>query len=141
MKVEIFSLNAAVTGSVQGTTWSGDVPHEIGIPEGPDYGYITEDQSPDDINAQVETADEKWRQTILHILFRLFNRVDDSDVDRLIQWRYYLPSLSVGDYITLWPTGGMDDRTCTYAVQPFGFEKITGNGEILVREIVREKSE
>lgn len=40
-------------------------------------------------------------QAALGKIFRLFNRVDDEDIDRLEKIGYRLPSLSVGDRVDL----------------------------------------
>lgn len=38
-------------------------------------------------------------EEICEAVFRLFNRVDQADADRLEEWGYRLPSLSVGDIV------------------------------------------
>lgn len=58
-------------------SWSGDVPGET-------------------LNGKNDLSDEE----ICEILFRLFNRVDSSDVHRLRDWEYDLPSMSEGDEVT-----------------------------------------
>jgi hypothetical protein len=74
MKVQIFSLMAAVVGGEHGAQWEGEVFIE------------NEDAlSPEEINEQI---------------FRLFNRVEDADGVRLERMGYRLPSLSVGDFVT-----------------------------------------
>jgi hypothetical protein len=50
-------------------------------------------------------------------IFRLFNRVDVEDAERLSVWNYTLPSLSVGDTISY------DGRT--FAVEGVGFIEVT----------------
>jgi hypothetical protein len=40
-------------------------------------------------------------QEALEQVWRLFNRVETEDVERLEEWGYRLPSLSVGDRVTL----------------------------------------
>lgn len=37
----------------------------------------------------------------LDLIFRMFNRVEPEDNDRLESWGYRLPSLSVGDRVTV----------------------------------------
>lgn len=73
MRVEIFSMMAAVGGVPKGTTWAG---------------YI------DPIEGE---SDEQ----LLERIYRLFNRVEDWDYARLEEIGYRLPSLSAGDYVTL----------------------------------------
>jgi hypothetical protein len=96
MQVEIFSVHAALRGGGP-TTWKGEVSSVR-------HFYHA-------------NTDEKK----LDILFRLFNRVSYGDNERLNEWRYRLPSLSMGDYITF--------QGRTYRVEAFGFTKITGNEE------------
>ena len=55
-------------------------------------------------------------EAILEDIFRAFNRVDESDVDRLNRIGYRLPSLSVGDTVIL------DQKV--YEVKNLGFEEI-----------------
>lgn len=64
-----------------------------------------------------EVALEKERiEDRLEEVFRLFNRVHDADADRLEEWGYKLPSLSVGDIVRL------EGRT--FRVAPAGYEEI-----------------
>lgn len=106
MRVEVFSFNAAVSGSPSGTMWRGEV--------------------------RVDRDDE---QGVLDLLFRYFNVVDDIDRVRLIENGYELPSLSVGDYITIHGAEG----PVTYRVAVVGFKKITGNTNLLF-DLVRRTS-
>lgn len=69
------------------TVWSGDVP----------------------------LADDV-REAQLEVIFRLFNRVEQRDVDFLEEIGYRLPSLSVGDEVTI------DGEIWTVA--PVGFERV-----------------
>lgn len=56
----------------------------------------------------------------LNAIFRAFNRVDDDDSARLVALGYRLPSLSVGDVITL-----PGDPPAHHLVAPFGFHEIS----------------
>lgn len=51
----------------------------------------------------------------LDVIFRLFNRVEEGDAERLEAWGYTLPSLSVGDRVTV---AGQ-----RFVVMPIGFEE------------------
>lgn len=53
---------------------------------------------------------------LLERVFRLFNRVTDEDAERLHQLGYKLPSLSVGDIVTM--------KGANYLVMSVGFQKI-----------------
>lgn len=60
----------------------------------------------------------RWRTsdpTRLEQIFRLFNRVDEADSERLERMGYTLPSLSVGDRVEL------DDEV--WYVHPIGFKR------------------
>jgi hypothetical protein len=98
MKIEIFSLMAAVTGPRHGAQWSGDV-------------LLRWLQVPADWN------DPENEEAVNDAIFRFFNRVEPEDSDTLELLDYRLPSLSAGDFIT-W--GGN-----TYRVKGVGFEKLT----------------
>lgn len=52
----------------------------------------------------------------LELIFRLFNRVDDSDCERLEKWGYKLPSLSTGDSVT------MEGKT--YRCESMGWQEV-----------------
>lgn len=61
----------------------------------------------------------------LERIFRLFNRVTEEDVERLAAQGYELPSLSVGDQVTL-----SDPSASTYSVRAYqvagtGFDRIS----------------
>lgn len=107
MKVEVFSLTAAVVGTEQGTTWQGEIPDEL-------FGNSTTQRS-------------------FEVVYRLLNRVDESDVKRLEDWGYNLPSLSVGDYVTIYYTTKETTRPkgITKQVANIGFNDITGNHDLL----------
>lgn len=65
------------------------------------------------------TRETEWNGELdipLHGAFRYFNRVDQADVDRLEAIGYRLPSMSVGDLLTI--------GTETFQVHPVGFEKV-----------------
>jgi hypothetical protein len=51
-------------------------------------------------------------------IFRFFNRVDKPDSDRLAGLGYELPSMSVGDIITI-------DGMLQYRVDPVGFTRVS----------------
>lgn len=71
MTLTIWSRWAALGGRHK-QLWTGSVPAD-------------ENADPDVVNEQI---------------FRMFNRVDEADNERLEKWGYRLPSLSVGDVIT-----------------------------------------
>jgi hypothetical protein len=65
----------------------------------------------------IEEYDEVERDAVINErVFRLFNRVDDEDNERLEAWGYRLPSLSVGDVIEY------DGQA--WKVDDFGFQRI-----------------
>lgn len=107
MRVEIFSMMAAANAKSSGTTWRGDVP--IGF-----SGHY------------MATAES---------VFRFFNVVDETDVERLEKLGYRLPSLSVGDYFTVhFPATaehGPTERPRTFRVIGMGFEEITNRNVIM----------
>lgn len=108
MKIEVFSLTAAV-GGAQDTTWKGDISLE---------GCLTQDD-------------------MLNRIYRLLNRVDAFDVERMQEWGYELPSLSVGDYVTIHIEGlTTGSEVVTYQVKMTGFAKITGNPNVLGRALI-----
>jgi hypothetical protein len=79
----------------EGDVWEGDVPELDSI----------------------EEYDEVERDSVVNEhIFRLFNRVDEGDNERLEAWGYRLPSLSVGDVIEY------DGRA--WKVDDFGFQGI-----------------
>ena|SRR5437763_7263472 len=101
MKVEIFSTNAAVAGTPFGTTWSGEVEVNMNLSD----------------------------EVILDLIYRMFNRVDEADLDRMEALGYELPSLSMGDFVTL--HGGAahtwgEEHPRTYQVAAIGFALLTG---------------
>lgn len=59
--------------------------------------------------------------------FRYFNRVDEADVIRLDAMGYNLPSLSMGDYITLSRGDFHASRGDTYRVESIGFKRVNYN--------------
>lgn len=73
MKVQIFSMMAALVGGEHGAQWEG----EMSLPGDFD--------DPDEANEQI---------------FRTFNRIDEADAAFLERIGYRLPSLSVGDFVT-----------------------------------------
>lgn len=81
MQVTIWSRMAALAGRHE-QVWTGDVPSTVMS------GLDTE--AP--LEQRVDAVNER--------LFRLFNRVDLPDAERLDDWGYRLPSLSVGDVVT-----------------------------------------
>lgn len=56
--------------------------------------------------------------TTLEGIFRAFNRVEEADAERLARLAYRLPSLSVGDTVTLLDTGK------AYEVASMGFTEV-----------------
>lgn len=62
---------------------------------------------------------------VLERVWRMFNRVDDADVRRLERMGYDLPSLSVGDRVTI------EDAGCsfTYVVENVGYSLVGENVE------------
>ena len=111
MYVEVFSMAAAIGGMTCGTTWQGN---------------LNVDQS--DIPVALER------------IFRLLNRVDEADLATLNEMGYFLPSLSVGDFVTLhigeWGDKGPVDKPQTFQVKSMGFEKVTGNQQYAMREFI-----
>lgn len=99
MNVEIFSMNAALAGWSSGTTWRGNVDDSYFL------GCTTVDQT-------------------LERLWRLFNVVEHDDRPRLLSWGYKLPSLSVGDYVTV-PNPGEEDATVTFQAASVGFRPVS----------------
>jgi hypothetical protein len=113
MYVEIFSIMSAVAGKPAGTTWQG--------------------------NLDCEGANGK-HEGMLCIIFRLLNLVDDNDLARLTDIGYFLPSLSVGDFVTMHVEEqgehgpgeyGLVTRPYTYRVDGVGFTKVTGNRDFI----------
>jgi hypothetical protein len=78
-----------------------------------------------DVNLNGQTSD-----SVLEHIFRLFNRVSDEDASRLAKWDYKLPSLSVGDIVTM--------EGNHYLVCGMGFKKV---GSETVRKIKDNPSE
>lgn len=75
-------------------------------------------------NGNVELGDGTSEQK-LERAFRLFNRVDDADGERLESWGYRLPSMSVGDCVSLTPPGKkLGEATEHWIVMPFGFSRL-----------------
>lgn len=101
MKVQIFSMMAALCGGEHGAQWEGEVPS----------AYLRFGNNPQD--------DPEIAAAINEDIYRLFNRIDEADNTRLEHWGYMLPSLSVGDFVT-W--GGK-----TYGVAALGFQTATGS--------------
>jgi len=89
-------MRVRVYSHFQRQTWEGNVPDEHCEPGTPD----------------------NYTSRVNELLFRCFNRVDREDADRLEDWGYELPSLSVHDVIT-W-------NGRSFQVQPTGFTEITG---------------
>ena len=107
MLCEVFSIHAAISGKPSGTTWRGEFP----------VGHSGHDG---------ETLER---------IFRFLNRVEDGDHERMEAVGYTMPSLSVGDYVTLHldepgPLGPIP-RPQTWRVASVGFEKVTGNPNML----------
>jgi hypothetical protein len=100
MKVGIFSLMAACMSATDNLlpVWAGDVPDTL-------------------ISGSAEATDSEYQAETNEALFRLFNRVEPEDSERLEAWGYRLPSLSVGDVIA-W--GGN-----SYRIDSVGFTKLT----------------
>jgi hypothetical protein len=90
MRVTVVSMMAAAHGR-ESITWTGDVA-------------VSRHAEPDQINER---------------LFRMFNRVDESDARYLQARGYDLPSLSVGDYLH-W-------ESQTWRVEGSGFSLYTGS--------------
>jgi hypothetical protein len=63
------------------------------------------------------TLDDRLNQ-----IFRAFNRVDYGDGERLEALGYRLPSLSVGDEVTI--------DGATFRVEPVGFERIDSRANL-----------
>ena len=107
MKVEIFSTTAAIAGTPYGTTWSGDV----------------------------ELSRSRSAEENLEIVYRLFNRVDEGDHAKMAALGYMLPSLSMGDFVTLHldamgPKGPITEPR-TWQVASVGFTEVTGNRSMI----------
>lgn len=105
MIVEIFSIHAAVSGMPSGTTWRGECP----------VGHS---------GHNLETLER---------IYRFFNRVDEGDHEAMEAVGYTMPSLSMGDFVTLHlhengPKGPVE-RPFTWRVASVGFEEVTGNHE------------
>lgn len=109
MIVEVFSMTAAISGTPYGTTWRGDLDLDRNL-------------SP---------------EANLEVVFRAFNRVDQNDHERMAELGYLLPSLSVGDYVTLHLDGtgpqGPITEPRTWHCRSMGFEEITGNRDLMMR--------
>jgi hypothetical protein len=101
MIVEIFSIHAAVAGEESGTTWRGELSLSPANPE-----------------------------DALEIVYRFLNRVDEGDHERMAEVGYTLPSLSMGDFVTL----HLPDYPRTWRVASVGFEPVTGNADYLFRQ-------
>lgn len=82
-----------------------------------EYALKIESKMAESMDALVTTWEGKCSTTNLDTLFRTFNRVDDEDYDRLDRIGYKLPSLSVGDLITV---DGVTSR-----VDSLGFTKVS----------------
>jgi hypothetical protein len=67
----------------------------------------------DTFGTDVAQADSPTR---LEYVFRWFNRVDEGDHQRMASVGYLLPSLSVGDRVTL--------DANVWAIKPVGFEPV-----------------
>jgi hypothetical protein len=96
MEIEIFSVMAAIAGKRE-ITWQGLVNDVM-------------------LAGEIAKGDE---DALCDRVYRLFNRVDENDGDRLERWKYFLPSLSLGDYVRIGDN--------TYRVDTIGFTKITNN--------------
>lgn len=86
-------MNVQVWSHFRDESWTGDVPDDL-LPA-------------DGVN---------------EALFRLFNRDDEDDVERLEAWGYRLPSLSVDDTVT-WAGR-------TFRVAGIGFEEVSFDGSM-----------
>jgi hypothetical protein len=111
MRIQIFSMMAAIAGR-EDVQWDGDLlfDHD-GVPfpastlvKEPGFAAGLPNGAADNIN------DRLWR---------VFQRVEDYDGERLAVLGYRLPSLSLGDFVT-W-----SERT--WQVTSRGFELVTGN--------------
>ena len=115
MRVEVFSMMSAISGSPHGTTWRGEIPNEL-------LGHG---------NAGQNTLEQ---------IFRLLNRVEQDDTDRMQRWGYELPSLSVGDFVTLHLNGtgiaGPITEPITFRVKSTGFEQVTRNEQYAMQAFI-----
>jgi hypothetical protein len=97
VKIQIFSMVAAAAGKDK-VVWSGEIPES----------YFEGNLSGEDgINGMI---------------FRIFNRVSETDVDFLNSIKYDLPSLSIGDFLT-WQFGSEPSKT--FQIKAVGFDQIT----------------
>ena len=107
MICEVFSIHAAISGMPNGTTWHGD------------------------LDLSLASSDEGR----LELVYRLLNRVDESDHERLEAMGYMLPSLSMGDFVTLhldvMGEHGPVTQPRTWMVASVGFVEVTGNRDML----------
>lgn len=71
-----------IVSTMTGKTWEGELPHNVAL----------------DVAAG-HTAREAGATCGLESIFRLFNRVNFEDTQRLEQMGYELPSLSGGDFV------------------------------------------
>lgn len=98
--VRIVSIFALVDPSRDSFTWQGDV----------------------EISGQY--ADAPGIEVCEH-LFRIFNRVDETDRPRLEKMGYRLPSLSVGDLVMFWePPAEPQVAINYYRVEGLGFREL-----------------
>lgn len=112
MRVSIFSVHAAVAGR-ECPVWTGLLTsRDLNLP----LAQMA--------NAKDEAEAE---DALLDRIFRYFNRVDEGDGERLENIRYRLPSLSVGDYVTL--ALGVGDGGITYRIDTVGHTRISGTDE------------
>ena len=129
MRVGIFSVMGAVTGghpSAETHMWVGELPV-------PMYDYplaacsLCQARGQWDEGICVESGhQESTGEQICERIFRLLNRVDEGDHERMAALGYVLPSLSVGDFVSF---GGT-----TYRCDSVGFTLLTGTeqGQALV---------
>jgi hypothetical protein len=93
-------MKLTIWSHFEGQTWEGEIPD--GEASEPLFGgTITTD-----------------RDAVLEYVFRLFNRVQQEDVERLDALGYELPSLSTGDRVTL-PDGSV------WHCASIGWEQVT----------------
>lgn len=97
MQVRIVSLFALMDPQDRKRIWEGEVPVEF--PQSKDCSDELED------------------------IFRIFNRVDDEDVVQLAKMGYSLPSLSVGDLVTLVPKD-RQQHARMFRVEGLGFKEV-----------------
>lgn len=130
MKIQIFSMMAAIVGTEHGAQWEGEFYVEWVDQNGSACDECIAREQYDEGLCVEAGHKEPTVEQINERIFRLFNRIDPGDDARLTALGYFLPSLSVGDFVT-WGYPPI-----TYAVAPIGFQTVTGNENQAARLIM-----